>query len=283
LIPQKEFDMKTEIDIGQSSGPEVCCSPGQDTRRVENRDTVNAPSHAAAEITLSISSMSCGSCAAKVQTALQTIGGVVSARVVLADSTARVRYDPQHTNLAEMVAVLAAAGYKAEAAVTDSSPQRTSRPVGWLKATVLWGAAAAVAVIGFYLGLITLTSGWSAAVYQFNHNAGWIIALAAGLSLQVGLFTRIRAAMTGMPVKGAGKGIAASGGMSGVAMALCCSHYLATVLPAIGLPFLSGAVAGLAQYQMIFFIIGVISNILGIAYMLRLGVKNGLVRVSAAY
>jgi hypothetical protein len=59
--------------------------------------------------------------------------------------------------------------------------------------------------------------------------------------------------------------------------------YLATVLPAIGLPFLSGAVAGLAWYQTIFFIIGVISNILGIAYMLRLGVKSGLVRLSAAY
>jgi len=89
--------------------------------------------------------------------------------------------------------------------------------------------------------------------------------------------------MAGRPANVSGKGIAASGSMSGVAMALCCSHYLATLLPAIGLPFLSGAVAGLAEYQTAFFVVGVISNILGLAYMLRLMIKNGMIGLNIAY
>jgi hypothetical protein len=89
------------------------------------------------------------------------------------------------------------------------------------------------------------------------------------------LFTSL-VCMAGVRLKGAATGMTASGGMSGVAMALCCSHYLAVILPAIGLPFLSGAVAGLAEYQTVFFAIGVVSNILGIGYMLRLMWKNGI-------
>ncbi len=158
-----------------------------------------------------------------------------------------------------------------------------AQTAGRLTGPVLWGAAAALAVVAFYLGLITLTSDWSYAVYQFSQNGGWVIALAVGLSLQVGLFARMRNIMAGVKSKGAGKGIAASGSVSGIAMALCCSHYLATILPVIGLPFLSGAVAGLAEYQTAFFIVGIISNILGLAYMLRLMIKNGMIGFNVAY
>lgn len=145
---------------------------------------------------------------------------------------------------------------------------------------MVWGAGAALAVIGFYLGLITLTSDWSNAVYQFDVYGGWVVALALGLGVQVGLFTHVRAVMAGVRLKGVASGMTASGGISGVAMAICCSHYLAVILPAIGLPFLSGAVAGLAEYQTIFFAIGVISNILGIGYMLRLMWKSGILAYS---
>lgn len=59
-----------------------------------------------------------------------------------------------------------------------------------------------------------------------------------------------------------------------MAMALCCSHYLATFLPVVGLPFLSAAVAGVGQYQVEFFLLGLVSNTLGIGYMLRLIAKS---------
>jgi copper chaperone CopZ len=221
--------------------------------------------------------MHCGSCVAKARAALQKVDGVLSADVRLADSSARISYDSRRTHVNAMAAALTEAGYATVVEGTTESPAAAGRDSSkWLTKAILLGAAAATAVIIFYLGLITLTSDWSYAVYQFSENWGWVVALAVGLSFQVGLFTRMRTAMTSGYAKGAGKGLAASGGMSGVAMALCCSHYLATLLPAIGLPFLSGAVAGLAQYQTPFFAVGVLSNLLGIAYMIRLMSKNGL-------
>lgn len=251
----------------------------------EEQTRLNTKPHSTDRVLLSIAGMTCGSCAAKVQTGLRKISGVQSAQVRLADSTALVQYDGRQTNLNEMRTALETIGYKAQVGVNDGNTAlpTTVRSAKWLKAPVLWGAAAALAVVGFYLGLITLTSDWSYAAYQFSQYGGWVITLAVGLSLQVGLFVRMRSIMAGRHTGGAGKGIAASGSMSGVAMAICCSHYLATVLPAIGLPFLSGAVAGLAQYQTAFFIVGVLSNLLGLAYMLGLMFRNGKLGLLVAY
>jgi hypothetical protein len=141
---------------------------------------------------------------------------------------------------------------------------------------LIYGVIAAFVTIGFYLGLITLTSDWYNAIAQFSDYRWWLIALAAGLGLQVGLFTRTRQAMAAAHLKGAATGVAASGGISGVAMAICCSHYLAVLLPIIGLPFLSTAVAGLERYQTQFFFLGVVSNLLGMLYIVWIMSKNNL-------
>jgi len=274
--------MNTAIGTGRQSEQPDCCGRSKNTLASKETNSLNSSSHPDDQIMLSIAGMSCGSCAAKIQTALQKIDGVRAAQVYLADSAASVRYDVNQTDLNAMISVLESIGYKAER-VDDKGLDSVTQSIGWQKGPVLWGAAAAIAVVAFYLGLITLTSDWSNAVYQFSQYGGWVVALAAGLSLQVGLFARMRSIMAGRHARGAGKGIAASGSMSGVAMALCCSHYLATILPAIGLPFLSGAVAGLAQYQTAFFVVGVISNILGLAYMLRLMIKNGMIGLKVAY
>lgn len=274
--------MNTAIGTGRQSEQPDCCGRSKNTLASKETNSLNSSSHPDDQIMLSIAGMSCGSCAAKIQTALQKIDGVRAAQVYLADSAASVRYDVNQTDLNAMISVLESIGYKAER-VDDKALDSVTQSIGWQKGPVLWGAAAAIAVVAFYLGLITLTSDWSNAVYQFSQYGGWVVALAAGLSLQVGLFARMRSIMAGRHARGAGKGIAASGSMSGVAMALCCSHYLATILPAIGLPFLSGAVAGLAQYQTAFFVVGVISNILGLAYMLRLMIKNGMIGLKVAY
>ena len=141
---------------------------------------------------------------------------------------------------------------------------------------LLYGSVASLTMIGFYLGLITLTSDWYNAKAQFDDYRWWVIALALGLGAQVSLFTHMRRAMAVAHLKGAASGMAASGGMSGVAMALCCSHYLAGLLPLIGLPFLSTAVAGLANYQTQFFFLVLVSYILPMAYMICMMSKKGL-------
>lgn len=155
-------------------------------------------------------------------------------------------------------------------ACCEKATTQSNRPL-------IYGSAAALLMIGFYLGLITLTSDWYNAKAQFNDYRWWVISLAVGLGVQVSLFTRMRQAMATAHLKDAASGMAASGGMSGVAMALCCSHFLAGLLPLIGLPFLSTAIAGLARHQTQFFLVGLISNILAMAYMVWMMSRKGLI------
>ena len=139
------------------------------------------------------------------------------------------------------------------------------------------GVTAAAAVIGFYLGLLTLVSDWYNAKSQFAQYWGWIIALAAGLGFQATLFTYIRNQLKGKTITAAKSSMAASGGVSTASMAACCAHYLVAFLPAFGLPLFSALAAGLAKYQWEFFFLGVISNIFGIVVMIRTMNKNGLI------
>lgn len=145
----------------------------------------------------------------------------------------------------------------------------------------VYGIAAAIGVVGFYLGLITLTSDWYNAKMQFSEYQWWILALAAGLGLQATLYTILKRKLQGKNLKTAKSSLAASGGMSTASMAACCAHYLVAFLPALGLPFLSAAAAGLVEYQTHLFLIGVLSNIVGIFVMLRLMKKKGIIPVEA--
>lgn len=141
----------------------------------------------------------------------------------------------------------------------------------------MFGIAAAVGVIGFYLGLLTLVSDWYNAKSQFAQYGGWVIALSTGLGIQTTLFAYIRNQLKGKAITAAKSSMAASGGVSTASMAACCAHYLVAFLPAFGLSFFSAAAAGLAEYQWEFFFLGVISNIFGIVVMIRTMNKNGLI------
>ena len=141
------------------------------------------------------------------------------------------------------------------------------------------GVLAAFCIIGFYLGLLTLTSDWYFAKVQFEDYLVWILLLASGLGIQVILYSFLRLHMRQAQISGAGKSLAASGGISTAGMAACCAHYLVTVLPVLGIPFVSTAIASLERYQTVFFFIGVLSNILGILFMLNLMRRNKLLTI----
>src|SRR5437899_5952499 len=74
---------------------------------------------AKARIVLPIEGMSCASCAATVQEALQEVNGVAQAAVNFATARAAVDYDDTQTNVAQLVQTVRAAGYNCgKAAVT---------------------------------------------------------------------------------------------------------------------------------------------------------------------
>ncbi|MGH2607262.1 MAG: hypothetical protein ACRDG5_11790, partial [Anaerolineales bacterium] len=82
-----------------------------------------------------------------------------------------------------------------------------------------------------------------------------------------GLYTalrRIRAPGSGST---AGGGLMGAGGASStIAMAACCAHHVADALPLLGL---TAGAALLAQYRIAFMIVGLATNLLGIAVLTR--------------
>ena len=147
-----------------------------------------------------------------------------------------------------------------------------SNPLPYIK-----GILAGFGIVGFYLGLLTLTSDWYFAKVQFEDYRVWILLLAVGLGIQVFLYSILRLHMRQTQIAGAGKSLAASGSLSTAGMAACCAHYIVTVLPVLGVPFISSAIASLERYQTVFFFIGVLSNIFGILFMLNLMKRNKLI------
>jgi hypothetical protein len=56
-------------------------------------------------------------------------------------------------------------------------------------------------------------------------------------------------------------------------MVACCAHHLTDVLPLIGL---AGAAVFLTAYQSIFLLLGLLSNVVGIVYLLGVLRRHGL-------
>jgi len=125
------------------------------------------------------------------------------------------------------------------------------------------GTVGTVALLVFYFGMVSLLSGREFMLDQFREFWPYVIALAIGFGIQVGLFLYLRRAVQGAH---GGKIVAATGAASGAAMVSCCAHYLVNVLPVIGA---TGFVALIGQYQVQLFWVGLLANVAGIAYISR--------------
>ena len=127
------------------------------------------------------------------------------------------------------------------------------------------GAAliATMVLLGVYFSVLSLVSGWSFTVQQFNVYWPFIVALACGFGIQVGLFFFLRRAVH---AAGSGKVMVATGANSGAAMVSCGTHYLVNLLPVLGA---TGLMSLVGQYQIELFWFGIASNLAGIAYIGR--------------
>ena len=118
------------------------------------------------------------------------------------------------------------------------------------------------ALLEIYFVVLAAVSGWELTVSQFLDFWYFIVSLAAGFGIQIGLYSYLRNAVRGTDMSG--KVVAVSGTTSTAAMISCCAHYLTNILPVVGA---AGAVALVAQYQIELFWFGLACNIAGIAYM----------------
>jgi len=235
--------------------------------------------------TLTISGMHCQSCVGRVEMALLRIAGVDEVAVDLAEQKAKIRFDSEKASIVDLKASVEAEGYHIldeNIEIPQQKAECCNQSFSWFSnpRSYLYGLLASIAVVGAYLVMNTLTADWYFARIQLSENRWWILTLAVGLGIQVTLFTLFRAHFRGQKIKAAKSTMAASGGMSATAMMACCSHYLATVIPALGVPFLSAtAVASIAEYQSYFFLAGVVSCLFGIGLMLRMMNKHGMIRL----
>ena len=92
----------------------------------------------------------------------------------------------------------------------------------------------------------------------------WMTPLVAGFALQVGLFGYSRT-LARAGVSPHASGVVASGGTSAVSMVACCAHHLTDVLPLVGL---AGVTLFLSSYQSLFLLAGVLSNAVGVTFLL---------------
>lgn len=128
--------------------------------------------------------------------------------------------------------------------------------------SVAAGTFALIALLGIYFGVLTVVSGWSFTLDQFREFWPYIVPLAAGFGLQVGLYLHLRQLTASH--HHANQVVAASGTTSTIAMLACCTHYLANILPVLGAV---GLVTLVAQYQIELFWVGLAFNAAGIVYV----------------
>jgi Cu+-exporting ATPase len=128
---------------------------------------------------------------------------------------------------------------------------------------VATGATASAVLLALYFLLVGLLSGLPYAVEQFTTYWYFLVSLAAGFGIQMGLYTYLKRLV--VHPNASKKVVAVSGTTSTAAMVSCCAHYLTNILPILGA---TGLVTFAVQYQVQLFWVGLAFNLAGIAYIL---------------
>ncbi len=126
------------------------------------------------------------------------------------------------------------------------------------------GLIASLAMVMLYFAAVGLISDWPFAKSQFGLYWYFIISLAVGFGIQIGLYTHLKQLVANG--QGSGKVLGVTGATSTAAMISCCAHYLTNILPILGT---IGLVTFVAQYQTQFFWVGLGFNIAGILFMIH--------------
>ena len=101
------------------------------------------------------------------------------------------------------------------------------------------GAVAAVALLAFYLLIVTVAEGRAAASRQFAQDWPFLVFLMPSFGLVIGLVLHARQAAAAHATAMAGT----STGLSATAVVACCAHFLPTLLPLVGVSAFASALA----------------------------------------
>lgn len=131
---------------------------------------------------------------------------------------------------------------------------------------LIWGTIASISLLLIYFTILSLANSAEHAFQQFIDLWYWMLPLIIGFGVQVGLFVYMRTTLKERSKEGI-MSVTAAGGVSTTSMIACCAHHVVDVLPILGL---TAAAMFLAQFQNLFLVIGVVSNLIGINIMLKI-------------
>lgn len=131
---------------------------------------------------------------------------------------------------------------------------------------LLWGVVATSVLLMVYGAVVSLVSGTEFAGEQFREFWYFIVSLAVGFGIQIGLYSYLRQEVRSMNMRTSGRTVAVTGTTSTIAMISCCAHYLANIVPILGI---AGALTIIGQYQKELFWVGLVFNAGGIIYIAR--------------
>jgi hypothetical protein len=141
----------------------------------------------------------------------------------------------------------------------------------WTAIPLAAGAAGAMVLVGLYLGLVTWAQDWTHARELLLGDRYFVGAIALGFGAQAGLYVHLRQVVRRRRLAASTAVTAAATGASSLAMVACCAHHLADALPLVGL---SGLAVFLADYRIPIMALGIGTNAVGVAVMLRLVAKQ---------
>ena len=134
----------------------------------------------------------------------------------------------------------------------------------------MWGALGTSLLLTVFFSVVSLISGWNFAQNQFSEFWFYILPLALGFGAQVGLYAYLKMSIKNHCPTGTGKAVAVSGTSTTLAMISCCAHYLANIIPILGI---SGALTVIPEYQEELFLVGLAFNVFGLIYISRQIIK----------
>ena len=124
----------------------------------------------------------------------------------------------------------------------------------------IYGIAGVLIVVGINIIILSLLDFPLMATQIIKKYFVLLVLLFGGFGLQIGLFTYFN----GLNAISCSTTIA-SGGISGISMILCCSHYLLNLLPFLGSLVGISALTALSKYTIYFLLFGILSNVVGIS------------------
>lgn len=131
--------------------------------------------------------------------------------------------------------------------------------------SIAFGIVGALALVLLYLGIVTVAQGSEHALELLWGDRLFVSLVSAGFGTQIGLFSYVRMRQRDLAresVALAGAGTATSS----ISMVACCAHHLTDVLPIVGL---SGVAVFLVDFRTPLMLLGLATNAVGIAVMVR--------------